>query len=265
MRITVVIATLLLAAPSLAHIEMDFPTPKFNDGANKWCPCGPDVNTGTSRSNAACALETSDNDRGSTSNSFQAGQQITVRWRETIGHSGRFRVAFDPSGADLADFNANILGDIADNASNNAGGNNWEMTVTLPSTPCTNCTLQLIQVMGVSTATAIASPAGSQTYFQCANLVLTAPGGGEGEGEGDPPGGEGEGEPPGGEGEGDPPGGEGEGDPPGGEGEGEEGEGEEGEGEGEPPACPGCTAAGTAPFALGLALLALRGRARRRR
>src|SRR5690606_34862668 len=54
--------------------------------------------------------------------------------------------------------------------------NDWEIEVTLPQTPCTNCTLQLIQVMEGSTlggtvdGTKLAS---MSTYYACVDLVLT--------------------------------------------------------------------------------------------
>ncbi|MCC7070780.1 MAG: lytic polysaccharide monooxygenase [Deltaproteobacteria bacterium] len=206
------LALTLTSGTALAHIELDAPAPRYNDGDNKWCPCG-GGGDGT-RANAGCAIEASDLDRGSTSTTFAPGATVTVRWRETVGHTGRMRIAFDPDGADQADFDDNILIDLADPAGNtgNAGsGNNWEAEVTLPTTPCTNCTLQLVQVMNGNDDDPVVSVFGTSTYFQCANLVI----GEGGEGEGDP--GEGEGEP--GEGEGDPA--EGEGDPAGGEGEGE--------------------------------------------
>ena len=246
----------LAASPSLAHIELDSPTGRYNDGENKWCPCGGGGDG--SRDNAGCSLETSDPDRGSTSTTFAPGSTVTVRWRETVGHTGRFRISFDPDGADQDDFDDHILADIADPSGGNGNigqGNVWELDVTLPDTPCTNCTLQLVQVMNGNTADEVPSLYGTSTYFQCANLVLGdgSEGEGEGEGEGEP--GEGEGEPGEGEGEGEP--GEGEGDP--GEGEGEPGEGE-GEGEDD-----GCAAAPAAVPALLPALLLLAAQRRRAR
>jgi uncharacterized protein (TIGR03382 family) len=143
------------------------------------------------------------------------------------------RIAFDPDGADLTAFNAHILVDIADpsgSAGKNctvgssptdvtcsaSGSSTWSATFTMPNTPCSNCTLQVIQDMSGDTTDAVTDPTGDATYFQCADIILTGAGG-EGEGEGEGAAGEGEGEA--GEGEGD-------------DGEGEAGEGEAGEGEG---------------------------------
>jgi uncharacterized protein (TIGR03382 family) len=185
------IATVLFSVSAAAHIEMETPTPRFNDGQNKWCPCGGGGDG--SRNNDGCELGSSDDARGATTNSFQPGATIRVRWQETIGHAGRYRIAFDPDGADQADFNDNILLDIADPGGNdgNAGqGNVWLADVTLPDIECDNCTLQLVQIMNGDTINPVADVTGFSNYFQCANLVLTpsAPAEGEGEGEGEPAG-----------------------------------------------------------------------------
>src|SRR4051794_32365376 len=166
MRNLAVAACLLCAVPASAHIEMGFPTPRFDDRQNKRCPCG--TGGDGTRANNGCAVSKSDPARGSTSNAFASGETITVQWRETIDHVGRFRVAFDPDGADQQDFDANVLADIAD-----PGGNSGQHTldVTLPDVACDNCTLQLIQVMNGDVSHEVATPVNS--YFQCANLVLT--------------------------------------------------------------------------------------------
>jgi len=189
-----ILAALLASVSAAAHIEMEVPTPRFNDGANKWCPCG--TGGDGSRSNDGCELGGSDPNRGTTSNTYQAGETIRVRWRETIGHSGRFRISFDPDGADQADFDQHILADIADPGGSlgNAGeANVWVADVTLPDVSCDNCTLQLIQVMNGNTVTPVTDLTGFASYFQCANLVIeggapveTGEGEGEGEGEDDP-------------------------------------------------------------------------------
>lgn len=179
------------ALPALSHIELESPAPWFNDGQNKWCPCG-GGGDGT-RSNADCSASTTDAGRASTPpTTYAPGETITVRFRETIGHTGRMRVAFDPDGADLVDFNAHILADIPDppgNIGNANQGNVWEIEVTLPDAPCTNCSLQLIQVMNNDTVHAVSDPTGFQTYFQCAAITLagepvartSAPGAGGGD------------------------------------------------------------------------------------
>jgi MYXO-CTERM domain-containing protein len=177
------VLALLAAAPAWAHISMDHPQPRFDDGQNKWCPCGTGGNG--SRQNDGCEVSDTDPNRSEVVTTFSPGESLTIQWRETIGHTGRFRVSFDPDGADQADFDANILADIADpggSGGNTGNGNNWEVTVEIPSTPCENCTLQLIQVMNGNTADPVFDLTGTGTYFQCADIVIA---GNEGEGEAD--------------------------------------------------------------------------------
>lgn len=135
--------TAIACSPAAAHIAMSFPEPR--EEAQKTGPCGSAVST-----------------RGSTVNTFQPGETITVRWLETIDHRGFFRVAFDVAGNDALDFDGGELGRLTDPA---GGNDEWSLDVTLPDTPCSTCTLQLIQDMT------------GGTYFQCADLVLLGPDG----------------------------------------------------------------------------------------
>ena len=161
-------AVLLVAAPALAHIELVFPPPRYpndgRDGQNKNCPCG--VGGGGQLCTAGI---TSDDNRSGNVTAIRTGATLTVQFEETVGHSGRFRVAFDGDGADLADFNATVLGDVPDPRD---GEGKRTMTVTLPTTACTNCTLQLIQDMNGNTVDPVADPTGDDSYFQCADIVL---------------------------------------------------------------------------------------------
>ncbi len=245
------------SAPAAAHAALVSPIPRTSGNSDiKNCPCGP--GTGGMRCENGVS---SDPNRSNRATTYAAGQTITVEFDEYIGHTGRIRVAFDPDGADLADFNDHVLADIADPSGD---GGRKTVQVTLPDTPCTNCTLQLVQVMNGNTRDRVGDPTGFSTYYDCADLVLVRAG--EGEGEGDPPpGGEGEGEgetsgPPVGEGEGDPPApvGEGEGEgPPVGEGE---GEGDDGV---DAPTARGATCASSG-IAAPVVLVALLRRGRRR-
>jgi hypothetical protein len=174
MNVTALFAVLSV----VGHIELDAPAPRFNDGNNKWCPCGT-PGDGTSgpvtRPNDGCEQSASDDVRTDIVSSFRPGATITVRFREEIGHSGRMRVAFDNDGADQADFDANILADVPDppGSDGNIGDEQkWAIDVTLPNTPCTNCTLQLIQVMGTDPDVPVTNVFGTDTYFQCASLVI---------------------------------------------------------------------------------------------
>jgi hypothetical protein len=165
-----------LVAPSAsAHIELIDPPPRYvladgSDNGIKSCPCG------LGGSNRVCnvAADGSDPDRSERVSRFEAGSTVTIRFQEFVNHGGRFRVAFDPEGADMADFNANILEDVQDPS--NASGMMWEIPITLPDMTCDNCTLQLVQAMEVDQNIEIADPAPISSYYACADIQLVAPG-----------------------------------------------------------------------------------------
>jgi len=174
----------LLSSTAFAHIELQEPLNRYSDiksGDNKSCPCG----SGTTNRSCKKPEELSDPDRSEDRiTTFAPGDTITVRFDEYVGHSGRYRIAFDPDGADLDHFNQNILLDEPDpggNVGNMGDGSMWEFDVTLPNMTCDNCTLQLIQVMDGNTVDPVLNPVDrGGTYFQCADIVLA---------EGAPPGG----------------------------------------------------------------------------
>jgi len=174
----------LLSLSASAHIELQSPLNRYSDiksGDNKSCPCG----SGTTNRSCRKPEELSDPDRSADrATTFAPGDTITVHFDEYVGHSGRYRIAFDPDGADLDDFNDNILLDEPDPTGSvgNIGDDSiWEFDVTLPDMTCDNCTLQLIQVMDGNTTDKVLNPVDrGGTYFQCADIVLA---------EGTPPGG----------------------------------------------------------------------------
>lgn len=169
----------LIAAPlwprvASAHIELLEPTARYGDQENKSCPCG------SGGSNRTCNVEQdgSDPNRSANVTTLEAGSTLTVRFDEYIDHGGRFRIAFDPDGADMADFNAHVLLDVADPlrvTSNTDQPGIWEFEVTLPDTPCENCTLQLVQAMHGNETDPVLDPAPLSSYYVCADLRLTAP------------------------------------------------------------------------------------------
>ena len=195
-RLTLLTSALVVSASASAHISLIEPTPRYtvNEGI-KACPCG----AGSQANNRTCGVPTERSDPArneSRASTFVAGSTITLRFDEFVAHSGRYRVAFDADGADQDDFDANPLVDIPDpsgNTGNTGEGSIWEIEVTLPSTPCDNCTLQLIQMMDGNTTDPVDSSIGRSTYYQCIDLVLTpaedtdggvAGGGDEGDGGG---------------------------------------------------------------------------------
>ena len=128
----------LFASTASAHIELIDPPPRYALPANKSCPCG------DGDANRVCnvtAAESHDENRSDNVTTLEAGSTITVTAEEYIDHAGRMRVAFDQDGADLADFNANILADESDPSEaglSMANPHVWTFEVEVPNTPCEN-------------------------------------------------------------------------------------------------------------------------------
>jgi hypothetical protein len=180
-------AVALFSVSAAAHIELVEPAPRYALPGNKACPCG------AGDGNRTCdttAEESTDPDRSMNVATFEAGSTITVVAEEYIDHAGRMRVAFDPDGADLADFNDNVLMDVADPSESGLSMTNprvWEFQVPLPTTPCDNCTLQIIQAMHGDTENPVLDPAPLSTYYTCADIRIVPQGtleAGEGSGSG---------------------------------------------------------------------------------
>jgi hypothetical protein len=92
-----------------------------------------------------------------------------VTWKETVNHSGKFRVALSTKPINLvtrADLDAAVLFDGDD--MNTVSGGLVSTTITIPNTPCTNCVLQLRQFMAGAT---------KPYYYNCAAIDITTPGG----------------------------------------------------------------------------------------
>jgi len=159
--------TAAMASPAYAHIALDSPTARVAD--LKEGPCGKAGSV-----------------RGSNITVLEPGATITVTWRETIGHPGHYRIAFDDDGDDDFPFptststaDGRII--LADQIADRDGETTYTQQVTLPNITCENCTLQVIQVM--STAPTYSE---GDLYFQCADLALRTGGGGPSDGGGNP-------------------------------------------------------------------------------
>jgi MYXO-CTERM domain-containing protein len=155
------LALLLLSGTASAHITMTSPKPRTL--ANKAPPCGAANST-----------------RGSDVATFGPGEVITVEWDETVDHPGHYRIAFDDDGNDVFqnpnnpndNFPFTLMEPIADRV----GGGHYTQQITLPTTLCDNCTLQLMQIMTVTVPY-------NSFYYQCADITI-ADGGGSGSGSG---------------------------------------------------------------------------------
>jgi len=162
------LAPLVLAAAvtcpraAQAHVRLVSPVSRYGDDM-KFDPCGRPGGT-----------------RSANVTTYAPGETITVVFDELIDHPGFYRIAFDPDGDDdLAPPTWNgtdwvppagvvILQDLIPDAA--AGLTHGEVPVTLPSTPCDRCTLQLIQVMTDKPP----FDGGDDFYYQCADLALVA-------------------------------------------------------------------------------------------
>lgn len=139
----VVLMATFVSVEAFAHARfvLNGTTPPRNNSAGlKTGPCG-----GVARTSSPTVLV--------------AGQQVKLMWEETVHHPGYYRIAFSP--ANDQGFDANVW---VANVPDVQGLGKYEATVTVPNTPCTGCTLQMIQYM---TETVPAS-----LYFSCADIEI---------------------------------------------------------------------------------------------
>lgn len=159
-RLAWTIAALLVAAPATAAAHISLVAPVVRTTEQKIGPCG---SAGSVRGTNVTVLE--------------PGAMIEVRWTEPINHPSHYRLSFDADGQDFTvpndfmDFTQteNVL---VDNIADAAGGSYSQM-IQLPSAPCENCTLQLIQMMYDKAPYGD----GNDIYFQCADIALRVGGG----------------------------------------------------------------------------------------
>jgi len=158
----VAVVSTLLAADAGAHISLTFPA--VRDIGLKAGPCG-----------------TLNSVRGSNVTTFKPGEKITVTWTETIDHPGHYRVSFDDDGNDsfvdpkaYDDFYT-APSVLLDNIADKTGSMQmYAQVITLPNKECTNCTLQVLQVMTDKPPFGD----GNEFYYQCADIVISAGGAG---------------------------------------------------------------------------------------
>jgi len=130
---------------------------------------------------------------------YLPGQTVMVMWSETINHPGWFRISFQPNG-DVFRIPPASNGDRTDAMGNPQPSNfpTEDLTgmtdpdgtgslilkdripdgmssfeITLPTTECTNCTLQFIQVM-TNSASYSTDALSDDIYFNCADIVISA-------------------------------------------------------------------------------------------
>lgn len=187
-------ALMFAAGTAHAHIKMLKPPSWLKDDAasgaqEKMGPCGPGGYDGL----ILGATATPSN----VVTTFQAGEEISVEWTETVDHPGYFRIALVENRNDLKDPTVpftdmsmcmvdhtkvptaphdNVLADgilLADKAASRPGHPNYSYKVKLPNKPCEKCTLQLIQFMENHPPDCI--------YYHCADIKIVAGAGGGGD------------------------------------------------------------------------------------
>jgi hypothetical protein len=197
----VVLGTLLVAftftKPAAAHFKLTAPPSWLKEvpdaigggGPQKGSPCGPG-GIDDKQPIPTSGIVTD----------FHAGDKVELDWVDTVAHPGYFRIALAENRSDLKDptitqdascsfdetmvpktASGNVLADgilfRSRNGFNGQAGTKFTYMVTLPSTPCDKCTLQVIQVMendiqGLSNC----------HYFHCADIRILPAGGGSGTG-----------------------------------------------------------------------------------
>jgi MYXO-CTERM domain-containing protein len=150
----------IMAVPATAdaHLRMTSPASRYGD-MQKQGPCG--ITDGARSTNIYTA---------------KPGSDVMLIWDEYISHPGHFRISFDDDGVD--DFVDPIAFDdlntapsvLVDGIPHVDGSPIYNYMLTLPNVECTNCTLQIIQMMTDKPPYGD----GNDIYYQCIDLVLDA-------------------------------------------------------------------------------------------
>lgn len=101
--------------------------------------------------------------RTATPKALTAGTQVRVDWEETIQHPGRYEFYFSPAG----DANFVKIGQVIDTQDSAANlPHAYNTMLTVPSGACTDCTLQMIQVMTENNPPTL--------YYSCADVTVSS-------------------------------------------------------------------------------------------
>lgn len=170
MRCPSLLALAILLAPAVAaaHVRITAPTPRSSTDL-KARHCGV---TGSPRANI---------------HTVKPGSSLHLVWDEYIVHPGWFRISFQQNGDTFEIPPAssgggypteNLTGKIDPGTgsliiADRIAHGTLSMDVTLPNVECTNCTLQLIQMMTDKPPYSI-NTTSDDIYFACVDLVLSA-------------------------------------------------------------------------------------------
>jgi len=146
-----------------AHALLMNPPPLTSDDNAKSGPCGCYFGAGPedpAEDGTATACPA-----GYKTTSLEGGTKLQVTWKETVNHTGKFRVALSTKPINLvtrADLDAAVVYEGDD--TNTVSGGLVSTTITLPDKPCTNCVIQLRQFMAGAT---------KPYYYSCAAIDIT--------------------------------------------------------------------------------------------
>ena len=161
LHVLVVAALASFAGPANAHIELMSPPTRTVMQKQGPCGLGPD------------------DPRGPTKATFKPGEVVTITWKETVNHPGHYRIALDEDGQDgffepaAFDDKSGGPGVLVDGIADKDGGE-YSQEVTLPNIECSNCVLQLIQMMTDKPPYGD----GNDLYYQCADIAIVGEVGG---------------------------------------------------------------------------------------
>lgn len=162
--------TLTLSNDSFAHARFRIDIKDDNGKVLARSPTPPrDESTGLK--SAPCGAVA----RTATPRVHKSGSTITVQWEETINHPGYFKIGFSKAGDKDFEILVPKIEDTQNEPINNMDkpSHIYSAEVKLPDIECTDCTLQLVQVMtDVSTAPEESLPP-SAFYYSCSDIQLT--------------------------------------------------------------------------------------------
>jgi hypothetical protein len=144
----IVLISLLFSMKVFSHarIKSDALTPPRNNNPGlKTGPCG-----GIARTNTPKVLS--------------GGDTIELKWEETIQHPGRYEFSISLAN-DQSFIQLLIVPDVQDNT--NDLPHQYSALLTVPNINCTDCTLQMIQVM-------TENPANPRNYYSCADIQIVS-------------------------------------------------------------------------------------------
>jgi hypothetical protein len=135
------ISLFVVPLTAFSHARLVVPQPRNDDTGDVTGPCG-----GIPAANPVVT--------------YTAGQSVSVQFEDVIQHAGPFTLSFSAAN----DANFVLLGTYPERQGTVLIPDVYNETITIPNTPCAQCTLQLAQAnSGI-------------TYYSCADIAIVATG-----------------------------------------------------------------------------------------